>query len=97
MTWRSDSLAGARAVLTIFPNIIEAFLLSYRGQLIEPLIEEEVPGEVLGKLLRLPYFRQAYEEDGLTPEEFATYPPVVATADSFTEAMVEFERRVQGS
>ena len=95
--WHLEKLAGASAVLTIFPNIIEAFLLSYRGEPIEPRIDEEVPGEVLEKLRRIPYFRQAYEEDGLMPEDFAAYPPVMATTESFSEAMVKFERRVQGA
>ena len=92
--WHLEMLAGAPAVLTIFPNIIEAFLLSYRAEPIEPRIDEEVPPEELAKLLRIPYFRQAYEEDGLRPEQFAGYPPVVATAESFTKAQVDFENKV---
>lgn len=92
--WHLEKLAGADAVLTIFPNIIEGFLLAYRGEPIACAIDEPVPAAVLDKLLRIPYFRQAYEEDGLKPEEFATYPPVVATADSFTKAQVDFEERI---
>ena len=92
--WHLEKLAGADAVLTIFPNIIEAFLLAYDEEPICSCIEDPVPEEVLRKLLRIPYFRQAYEEDGLRAEEFDTYPPIVATAQSFTEAMEQFEARI---
>jgi len=92
--WHLEKLAGADAVLTIFPNIIEGYLLGYRDRTVEPMIGEEVPRPILDRLLRIPYFRQAYEEDGLKPEEFASYPPVVATTESFTKGMQDFESRI---
>ncbi len=93
--WHLEKIAGAEAVLTIFPNVIEAFLLHYDGVEIKPQIDEEVPQEVLDKLLRIPYFLQAYEEDGLTPGEFANYPPTQETAISFSQAMDELEEYVR--
>lgn len=92
--WHLEKLAGMDAVLTIFPNIIEAFMTGYRGETIASAVDEEVPRAVLAKLLRLPYFRQGYEEDGLRPEQFGSYPPVVATANSFTQSMEAIERHV---
>lgn len=92
--WHLEKFAGGNVVLTIFPNIIEEFLLAYRGEEIAPHIDEPVPNEVVEKLRRVPYFRQAYDEDGQTPEAYDSYPPLVATADGFTKAMTDFEARV---
>jgi len=47
----------------------------------------------LDKLMRIPYFEKAYQEEGLTPDEFNTHPALVATAVEFskaTEGMVDF-------
>lgn len=92
--WHLDKFAGGDLVLTIFPNIIEEFMTAYSGEPVEPRIDEPVPQEVVDRLRRTAYFRQAYDEDGLAAAEFATYPPLVATADGFVKAMNDFERRV---
>lgn len=93
--WHLEKIAGAEAVFTIFPNVIEAFLLNYDEEEIIPQIEEEVPEEVLDKLLRIPYFIQAYEENALSPEEFINYPSTQETAISFSQAMDELEEYVR--
>ncbi|MHB1294171.1 MAG: transaldolase family protein [Anaerolineae bacterium] len=92
--WHLEKLAGAEAVLTIFPNIIEAFIPAYAGEAIAPAIDEPVPAAVLEKLQQIPYFRQGYDEQGLAPEEFATFPPVVATGEAFAKNMAQFDERV---
>lgn len=93
--WHLEKIAGADAVLTIFPNVIEAFLVNYDDEEIIPKIEEKVPDEVMDKLLRIPYFIQAYNEDGLSPEEFINYPSTQETAISFSMAMDELEEYVR--
>ena len=90
--WHLEKLAGADAVLTVFPNIFEAFLTSYAGLSLAPQIEEPVPDEVLARLLRIPYFAEAYAEDGLAPEQFVAHPALQATAASFADAMAKVER-----
>ena len=90
--WHLEQLAGGGIVLTIFPNILAAFLEAYANRPLEPHIEEPVPEEVLDRLLRIPYFRQAYEEDGISPEAFAQLPGVRLTAGAFSEAMQTIER-----
>ncbi len=90
--WHLEKLAGADAVLTVFPNIFEAFLTNYAGLTLAPQIEEPVPDEVLARLLRIPYFAEAYAEDGLAPEQFVTHPALQATAASFADAMAKVER-----
>jgi transaldolase len=89
--WHLEKLAGAGSVMTVFPNIFEAFLANYAGVPIEPQVEESVPDEVLERLLKIPYFVEAYEEKGLAPEQFALHPALQLTAASFAEAMDKIE------
>ncbi|HUS79786.1 MAG TPA: transaldolase family protein [Armatimonadota bacterium] len=98
--WHLEQLAGGAMVLTIFPNILTSFLELYRDRPLTPRIEEPVPAEVLGMLLQVPYFREAWEEDGVAPEGFIDLPGVQATGRSFAEAMDTLEawtRSVYGS
>jgi len=92
--WHLDKFAGGDMVLTIFPNIIEEFMAAYAGETIVPQIDDPVPGAVVDRLRRTAYLRQAYDEGGLAPDEFASYPPLVATAEGFVKAMNDFEQRV---
>ena len=94
--WHIEKIAGAPAVFTIFPNIIEAFLEEYDSLPLESQFEREVPREVIEKLSRLPYFLQAYEEGGLAPVEFVNYPATVETAHSFSRATEEMIGWVEG-
>lgn len=89
--WHLEMLAGMEGVLTVFPNIFEAFLANYADRPLEPRIEEPVPEEVLERLLRVPYFARAYDEHGLAPEEWNRHPALVATAQSFSQAMENVE------
>lgn len=86
-----EALAGGDVVLTIFPNIFEAMLFNYEPEEMRSHIDEEVPAEVLEKLLRIPYFAQGYDEHGIAPEDFKTHPAVVETATSFAQATTDLE------
>jgi transaldolase len=85
--WHLEQLAGGDMVSTIFPNILAAFMETYADRELAPRIDEPVPAEVLDKLLRVPYFVQAYDENGVAPAEFANLPGARATAAQFVEAM----------
>lgn len=89
--WHLEKLAGANAVLTVFPNIFEAFLAAYAGAPLEPQIDEPVPDDVMERLLRLPYFAAAYDEHGIAPQDWVNHPALQATAASFSEAMDKVE------
>jgi transaldolase len=89
--WHLEKLGGANAVLTVFPNIYEAFLVHYDGLPLETQIEEPVPDDVLERLTRIPYFTAAYDEQGLAPEQFAAHPALRLTAASFSDAMAKIE------
>ena len=89
--WHLEKLAGANAVLTVFPNVFEAFLAAYGDLPLEPQIEEPIPDQVLERLSQIPYFAEAYDEHGIAPEDWASHPALQVTAASFSEAMEEIE------
>ena len=55
--WHLEKLAGADAVLTVFPNIFEAFLTAYAGQDLAPQITDPIPEDVLETPVAHPLFR----------------------------------------
>ncbi|NLX44153.1 MAG: hypothetical protein GXY79_11825 [Chloroflexi bacterium] len=89
--WHLEQLAGGNTVLTIFPNILAAYMQAYADRPIVATINEPVPSAVLERLQQIPYFVQAYEAQGAAPDEFDGLPGLMATASSFTEAMSSFE------
>lgn len=97
-SWHIEKLAGGDFVYTCPPGYI-AQLMQVEDRLPSfdrDAIHEEAPAEVLGRLMRIPYFRQAYEVDGLKPEEFSHFGAFVATAAEFagaTRKTVDFVAR----
>ena len=89
--WHLEKLAGANAVLTVFPNIFEAFLTAYDGLDLAPQITDPIPEDVLERLSRIPYFATAYDEHGLTPDEWVGHPALQATAGAFVRSMEAVE------
>lgn len=87
-SWHIEKLAGGDFVYTCPPAYIEQLMQAEdrfpRFQ--ASAIDEEAPTEAIDKLMRIPYFRQAYEPDGMRPEEFSRYGAFVATAAEFAAA-----------
>lgn len=90
-----DETVGADLVYTMNPEFIEKVLLYYAQGELESRIEKPVPGPVMEKLLEVPYFRRAYQEDGLELDEFIDHPATIFTRDEFTGAMQGFEAYVE--
>jgi transaldolase len=86
-----EALAGGNVVLTIFPNIFEAWLFGYQAGEVTSHIDKDVPAEVLEKLLKIPYFAQGYDEHGIAPENYTSHAAVVETATSFAQATEDLE------
>jgi transaldolase len=87
-SWHISKIAGGDFVYTCPPGYI-AQLMQAEDRLPpfeKSAIDEEPPKDVIAKLMRLPYFRQAYEPDGMKPEEFARFGAFVATAAEFAGA-----------
>ena len=94
--WHLEEKAGANIVVTCPPTFIDE-VIHFPGQenisFVKGRIDQEIPKEVLDKLLRIPYFERAYSEDGYTRNEYNSHPSLVKTAQQFskaTEDMVEF-------
>jgi transaldolase len=87
-SWHISKIAGGDFVYTCPPGYIlqlmqaEDRLPAFDAK----AIEEEAPKDVIAKLMRIPYFRQAYEPDGMKPEEFARFGAFAATANEFAGA-----------
>ena len=92
-SWHVEMAAGADIVYTCPPPYLEGLL--EKGQHLEfrDRVEEPAPQEVMDKLMKIPYFRKGYAEDGYRIEEFNDHPALLATAKEFsgaTQAMVDF-------
>ena len=83
--WHLEKIAGGNFVYTCPPKFIKALILKCDDLEFSNQIEEEVPKKVIDKLLKVPYFKQAYLEDGLSADEFIDHPAVVATAKEFSD------------
>ena len=49
-------------------------------------INEELPANLYDRLMRIPFFREIYEPDGMEPGQFAQFGPFIATAGEFAKA-----------
>jgi transaldolase len=92
--WHLEEKAGADVVVTCPPPLIDE-CINFDGDISfeADRISVDPPKDVMDKLLRIPYFERAYEEDGYTREEYNTHPALVKTAEAFSKAtnqMVEF-------
>jgi transaldolase len=94
-SWHIQKIAGSNSVYTCPPKYIGA--LMQQEDDLKPFdpeaINEEPPKAVIDKLMRLPYFEQGYEYDGMSAEEFGQFGCFVATAAEFsaaTRATVDF-------
>ncbi len=94
--WHLEEKAGADIVVTCPPPLIDELIFFPTPEDIEfkaGQIEVDPPKDVLDKLMRIPYFERAYEEDGYTRDEYNEHPALKKTADSFMKAtneMVDF-------
>lgn len=94
-SWHVEKVAGADIVYTCPPGYI-AELMGVEDRLAPfspEAIYEEPPKPTLEKLLRLPYFVEAYEPYGMSARDFNKQGALVATAAEFakaTRSMVDF-------
>ncbi len=94
-----QDFAGGDFVYTCPPSYI-AQLMEVQDELTPfdaKAIEREPDPASIEKLMKLPSFRQAYEFEGMKPDEFASYGSFQATATEFaaaTRQTVDFVRMV---
>jgi transaldolase len=84
--WHMEETAGGNVIFTLPPAFLTELFTQGEHLSFEPRIRKDIPPEVLERLRRIPYFRAAYEPDGLSPQEFNTLPPLLSTHKEFCEA-----------
>jgi transaldolase len=91
-----EEKAGANVVVTCPPPFIDQ-VINHPDQdkitFAKDRILEDIPKDVMDKLMRIPYFERAYAADGYTRDEYNTHPALQRTAEQFskaTEGMVTF-------
>jgi len=91
--WHMEETAGGNVVFTLPPSFLTELFTQGEHLDFEPRIRRGIPPDVLERLRRVPYFRAAYEPDGLSPQEFNTLPPLLSTHKEFcgaTEKIIAF-------
>ena len=94
--WHLEEKAGANVVVTCPPAFIEKVLFMpgvERITLEKDRILEDIPGGLMDKLMRVPYFERGYAVDGYTRDEYNALPALRQTAGQFSKAtgeMVDF-------
>jgi len=91
-----EEKTGSNVVVTCPPTFIDQ-IINFPDQkkivFEKDKIHEEVPKDVMDKLMRIPYFEKAYAADGYSRDEYNTHPALQRTAEQFskaTEEMVAF-------
>ena len=100
--WHLEEKAGANVVVTCPPTFIDKVLFMPGVEKIsfkKDRILEDIPGKLMDKLMRVPYFERGYAEDGYTRDEYNTLPALRQTAEQFsraTDEMVDFAGKCLG-
>lgn len=92
-SWHIEKSAGENIVYTWPPSYIGDLLTKTPYLGFADTKGEEVLQDVLDKLMQIPYFARAYDENGYTAAEFNDHPAILETAPQFaevTEKMVNF-------
>lgn len=92
-SWHIEKSAGENIVYTCPPSYIGDLLTKTPYLEFADTKGEEVPQDVLDKLMQIPYFARTYNENGYTAAGFNDHPAILETARQFpevTEKMVDF-------
>ena len=90
--WHLEEKAGASIVVTCPPSFIDEVINFPRANEVKfkpNQIDVDPPADVMEKLMKIPYFARAYDEDGYTREEYNTHPALVKTHEAFSKATNE--------
>jgi transaldolase len=90
--WHLEEKAGADIVVTCPPSLIDECINFPHPEDIkfeENRIAVDPPKEVMDKLMQIPYFSRAYDENGYTRAEYNTHPALVRTHEAFSKATNE--------
>jgi len=96
VVYHIEMIAGANMVFTINPEMIADFNKLYREKDIVSRWEEPVPKDIMDKLLKIPYFVEGYDENGIKDDDFVNQPAFQYTANEFRGSMKFIEDYVVG-
>lgn len=94
--WHLEEKTGADVVVTCPPTFIDKVLFLPGVENIsfeKDRILEDIPRDLMDKLMRVPYFERGCSPDGYSRDEYNTHPALQKTAEQFskaTEEMVAF-------
>ena len=94
--WHLEEKAGADVVVTCPPSFIDKVICMPGIEKIhfeKDRILEDIPRDLMDKLMRVPYFEKGIAADGYSRDEYSTIDPLQKTAEQFskaTEEMVAF-------
>jgi len=94
--WHLEEKAGADIVMTCPPGFIDKVLFLPGVEKIsfeKDRILEDIPQDLMDKLMRVPYFEKGFSADGYSRDEYNTHPALQKSAEQFskaTEEMVSF-------
>ena len=87
-----EEKAGADIVVTCPPTFTDQ-VINFSEQdkivFVKDRILEDIPKDVMDKLMLIPYFEKAYAADGYTRDEYNTHPALRRTAAQFSKATEE--------
>ncbi len=94
--WHLEEKSGADVVVTCPPSFIDKVIFLPDVEKIDfekDRIQEDIPADLMDKLMRVPYFEKGYATGGYSRDEYNTIDPLQKTAEQFsnaTEEMVAF-------
>ncbi len=93
--WDVQKLAGGDIIYTMPPYVLEPLFEFGNDMIFQSEIDnDDVPQEVMDKLLKIPYCVQAYDPNGLALEQFNDHPATLYTVKGFSEAAAGLEEYV---
>jgi len=90
--WHLEEKAGADIVMTCPPTFIDKVLFLPGVEKIsfeKDRILEDIPQDLMDKLMRVSYFEKGYSVDGYSRDEYNTHPALQKTAEQFSKATDE--------
>jgi transaldolase len=90
--WHLEEKAGADIVMTCPPTFIDKVLFLPGVEKIsieKDRILEDIPQDLMDKLMRVSYFEKGYSADGYSRDEYNTHPALQKTAEQFSKATNE--------
>ena len=82
-------------VYTLNPEIIEDFMSICENKDIYAQMDDPVPEEIVSRLLKIPYFVQGYEVEGMKRKDFIDHPSFIMTREQFSGSMAEIEEYIK--